>query len=393
MEIAVFDPKSGAAGDMIIGCLIDAGADREKIKGMMESTAKKIGDIKVEINKTKRNSISCTKVKVISDDNETDFQEMLEAIKNSKLEPIERKLSIKILKTLKKAEDSVHNQKADFHEIGQADAVADIVGTVVGLNDLQLLDKKIISTPIHVGDGYTETKHGKLPVPTPATIEILNQKNIPWTGGPTDKELLTPTGAAILSVIVNQFVDYTPPIETNKTGVGAGDMELKHANILRLYIGVQLNNLYKDTIATLETNIDDISGEEIGYITSKLMNEGALDVSVVPCIMKKGRIGHILRVIVDSKNINKISQSILEETGSLGVRVEKKQHRLIADREIKEISLFGHKIRVKIGKMKDGKIFNIAAEYDDCVKIAEKTDKPLKEIKRKAEQTVRRGIN
>ncbi|OUJ18075.1 hypothetical protein AMET1_1517 [Methanonatronarchaeum thermophilum] len=392
-DMAVFIPSSGAAGDMIVGSLLDAGANVDLVLGKMKEVGNKAGEINVNVSKTDRNSISGLRVEIDSTDSKLRFEDMVQIIQNSNLSRQSKNKSIQILKNLKEAEDKVHNSSSEFHEVGKADALADIVGSVVGYYDLKLDSRKIYCTELKVGGGYTKTQHGLLSAPTPATLNILKENDMKFSGGPVKQEILTPTGAAILSVFVDKYVETIPHIKITDIGRGAGKKELEVPNLLTICIGEGEKNLIEDTVTSFETNIDDVEGEEIGYLIDKLLKEGALDVSVIPALMKKGRIGNILKVISRKEDLENLSEIVIKETGTLGVRISRDKHRLIAERKFKIVEVFNEEVNVKIGKFRNGEIFDISPEYEDCVKIAEKTGTPLKEVKTRALLKAKEDIN
>ncbi|OUJ19301.1 hypothetical protein AMET1_0956 [Methanonatronarchaeum thermophilum] len=392
-NIAIFVPSTGASGDMIIGSLIDTGANSDLILNKIKEVADEAGEIDINVSRTTRNSVSGLRVNINSSDSKLSFGEMLEIIKDSSLNEQSKEKSIQVLRNLKEAEDKVHRDFSGFHEVGKVDALADIVGSIVGYYDLGLNNKEVYCTELKVGGGYTETEHGLLSAPTPATLEILKENKMKFSGGPVTKEILTPTGAAILSVFIDKFTTFFPPIKINRIGRGAGKMKLKSPNLLTLCIGESQGNLIEDSVGMLETNIDDVEGEDVGYVIEKLLEEGALDVSVVPALMKKSRMGNILKVISKKEDLEKLSEIIIEETGTLGVRVSEETHRLIAEREFKIVKIFDYKVKVKIGRFKNGRIIDISPEYDDCMKIAKKTGKPLQQIKKIAVNKAMEDIN
>ncbi|WGI17624.1 nickel pincer cofactor biosynthesis protein LarC [Methanonatronarchaeum sp. AMET-Sl] len=393
MDIVVFDPKMGAAGDMIISCLIDAGADPQKVLDNMETVANTCGEINVRPHEVKKNSIKATKIdiEIKSENPDLSYKDMQKAIKESGLDREVCDLSLDILLSLKKAERKVHGPNHSFHEVGKLDALADIVGAATAYHNLKLNEHTVYSTPLMVGDGYIKTSHGNLPIPVPAVTEILTQNQMTWAGGPVKGELLTPTGAAILSNIIDKYTETTPPLKIKNRGRGAGTKNFETPNILTIYLG-QTNTLINDFIGILETNVDDVDGETIGYLIDKLMNEGALDVFVISGLMKKGRKGELLKVLVEPEDIDRLAEVIVRETGSLGVRINKRQHRLIANRRFKKIEVLGESIQVKVGFLENGEVIDVSAEYDDCIELAKKTGKPLKEIKEMAESKARREL-
>ena len=396
MKAIVFDPFCGASGDMIIGALVNMGADFGKVKDSMESI--EIGDVKVECQKVKKIDISATKVNVKSEDKGCrNVKEIAEIIKKTGLEDFIIKDSISIFKKISKAESKIHGIPEDklvFHEVGASDAIADIIGALVAFNDLGLGKSKVYCTPISLGGGFINCVHGKLPVPAPATLEILSESNMFTRGGPVDRELLTPTGAAILSHFVKVSCEFFPDIKIEKVGYGAGSNDLDIPNVLRVVLGKANDSLIKEQIEVIETNVDDVTGEVLGNLIDRLIDLGAKDVCVIPATMKKGRSGHIIKVISESKDTSNIARKIMEETGSLGVRVMPTKHRLIALRRLDSVSIdicgVTRKVTVKIATDTKGKLIGVSAEFEDAKRVSKEFGIPVRDVLRMAEEAAGR---
>lgn len=293
------------------------------------------------------------------------------------------KLSKKIFKTLALAESDVHGKNIEelhFHEVGCADAVADIIGSTYAYFLLKFDEEKIYSLPVATGTGSVNTQHGILPVPAPAVINIL--KNTPTIGGEVNTELATPTGCAILVNIVDEFIETYPLIKKKVIGYGSGKKDLKVLNALRIIKAE--SSMKQNTVSVLETNIDTLTGEILGNLFNKLLDEGARDVSITPTIMKKNRPGFIVKVITKNENAEHLVKVLMEETGTLGVRILPYLHRGLAVREnIKhnvEINGTTEEVRFKIGLL-DDKIIKCNVEYDDVKRISDKTGIPVKDLK------------
>lgn len=392
----VFDPFSGASGDMIIGSLLSLGAEKKNVISSMESAA----DVDVNTVETKKGLISASRIEVIQiSTSQHNFREIIGQIKSAGLPQKITEDVLDIMELMGRSEAKVHGTTLDelhLHEMGQQDAIADIVGAVVAFHDLGLTKSKVICMPISVGAGFVDTAHGKLPVPAPATLEILNNSKLIWKGGPVDHELLTPTGAAILAHFVDKYgysSNVFPQIISSKTGYGAGSIQTGLPNVLRTVIGELDTSLVMDHIAMLETNVDDVTGEVLGYLVQELMDEGALDVSIIPATMKKGRSGALIKVICKPFHAQHLASRIIMETGSLGVRQIPVMHRFTVNRKIMELNFDAagnsYIIHVKVACDNKGEILNISAEFDDCKEIAKETGLPVKDIIRKAEETAR----
>ena len=387
METLVFDPFSGASGDMILGTLIGLGADQNVVRETIESTA----DVSVSIGKANKKGIDAVDVKinVAHETHSRHYYELVDVIKEAKLPaPIERD-ALNVFEIMAKAESKIHGHSLDelhFHEVGQNDAIADVVGSCAAINTLE--PHSIFCKPINVGGGFIKAAHGTLPVPAPATLEILKEGKL-FFYGKGNRELLTPTGAALLSYFSEPIQDI-PHGRVISTGYGAGNADLENPNVLRTMIMDIGEHISTDSIEVLETNVDDVSGEVLGNLFDKLMTIGARDVTIIPATMKKCRPGSIIRVITKTENSSKIAREIFRETGSLGIRVMPTKHRFIADRRIDTVDLdiAGKTIecRVKIAEDKSKEIMHISAEFEDCKEISLSTGIPLKEVIRRVEE-------
>ena len=308
--------------------------------------------------------------------------ETLEGISHENVTPDILKFAKNVFKTLALAESHVHGvdlDKIHFHEVGAADAVADIMGSSYAFFELGFNSKKVYGLPPSLGGGRIKSKHGNISVPAPATLEIL--KNVPVMGGPVDHELTTPTGAALLVNMVDEFTNFYPMIINRTISYGAGKLDLEFPNVLRIVTGT--SPMPADKISILETNLDDVTGEILGHTVDRLMEEGALDVTIIPTIAKKNRPAHILRVITKSHMSDVLSEIIIRETGTLGVRTIPYVHRNIVKREVipLNIDFHGHikTVRVKVAQIGE-EIINITAEYEDARKVSEEMGIPLKDV-------------
>lgn len=391
MVLIIDGQTSGLAGNMFIGAFIDLGANKDDIINVIKTYANEFGDIYITITKQPKSGIMCTYAQINTTDKSTrHYNEIIE-----KLDDITQKhypdneiilktinLSKKIFKTLAIAESKVHGKSLDqlhFHEVGCADAVADIIGSSYAYYLLNLDKEKVYSLPVATGSGTVKTQHGILPVPAPAVLNIL--KNVPTIGGCVNTEICTPTGCAILVNITDEYVSSYPYVTRKTIGYGAGKKDLEVLNALRL---VHANSVTKnDTVTILETNIDTLSGEVLGSLYDKLLSEGARDVTITPTIMKKNRPGQIIKVICRNNDAQHITNVLMEETGTLGVRVIPTVHRGVAIRENihEKININGtwEDVRFKIGYIND-KIIKCTPEYDDIKKIANKTSIPIKDL-------------
>jgi len=396
MKAILFDPFCGASGDMTIGALIDLGADARKIKAAMELAA----SVEVEISRTNRKGISSTSVDVSTKkEGSMTLTGIIDRISSIDLAPSVISDAISVFTILGKAEAKIHGttlEKLHFHELGQEDAIADIIGACIAFHDLGLKDHRIFCTPISVGMGFIEFSHGKFPVPAPAALEILKEYSLPWQMGPVEGELLTPTGAALLAYFVNE-TGISPAIKTEAVGYGAGRRDIHVPNVLRIIKGEVDDSLISDRIEMLETNVDDVTGQVLSNLIEVLMDAGARDVSIIPATMKKGRSGHIIQVIAKPQDSSRLARKIIEETGSLGVRIIPVKHRLIAQREIDKVSIFlngkDFLIAVKVARDLRGALLNISAEFDECKKASQESGIPVRDVIRLTEEEARKNFS
>ncbi len=382
----IIDPQgSGISGNMIIGALVDLGADADSVKSIMEKSALDFGGVEVEISKINKSGIDAMycNVKMQDKNQHISYTELADKINAMDLKEDIKKTSINIFKRIAVAESKVHGKSLDeihFHEVGASDAVADVIGSVWAYYSLNLNKEKIIGLPIAVGGGRVKTSHGSLPVPVPAVAEIL--KNINFTGGPVKSELATPTGCAIYAELCDEYMEFLPHTTLKNVGYGAGSKDFDHPNVLRI---IESQEKYrKDMIDVIETNIDHLTGEEIGYLFDVLLDAGASDVSITPIIMKKNRQGSLLKVISRKSKREDIINLIFKETGSLGIRISPNIHRGIAEREFAEkdfeINNKTYTVRFKIGYV-NGEVISNRPEYEDLKKIAEDSGLSLRKVR------------
>ena len=385
MTIIIDPQSSGIAGNMIIGAFADLGADCEKLKQIMEKSAYEFGEVEVKFEKVLKHGISSTycHVEMLETKPPINYPEFIKKIENLDLDEKVKKTSVKVFERIAKSEAKVHGKdlsEVHFHEVGASDAVADVVGSIYAYYSLNLDKQKIIGLPIAVGGGRVKTAHGIIPVPAPAVVEILKDAKI--VGGPVASELATPTGSAIYAEICDEIKEFIPLVKPEKVAYGAGKKDFDHPNVLRV---IETSDITEsDKIDVIETNIDHLTGEEIGYLFDKLMDLGASDVSITPIIMKKNRQGSLLKVISARKNREKLVEAIFIETGSLGIRISPNLHRGVAKREfVKEtfnINGNDYEVTFKIAYI-NGEIISKRPEYEDLKRIAEDSEIPLRKVK------------
>jgi pyridinium-3,5-bisthiocarboxylic acid mononucleotide nickel chelatase len=372
MKICYLDAFSGISGDMTVGALIDAGADGAAIVRALEGLGT---GAKFAIEKTSRRGIAASKFRVNGGESKTHrhLHPILELISKSDLSKRAQQNAAAVFQRLGKAEAKVHGvpvEKVHFHEVGAVDSICDIVGACAAFDLLGV--QAIHSSPLNVGSGTVKTEHGVLPVPAPATAELLAGKPI-YARGPS-VELTTPTGAAIAVTLAGDF-GALPPMSITSTGYGAGDKDFpEHANVLRVLIGETSSAEEATTVAVLEANIDDSSPQVLGYAMERLLESGALDVTLGSVMMKKNRAGTLLRVIAKPEDRELLAQMIFAETSTLGLRIYAAERRVKA-RRVVEVETGKGKVRIKVA---DNGSF--APEYEDCRKLARETGLALKQI-------------
>ena len=378
MTLAYFDCFSGISGDMTLGALVDAGVSIDVLRA--ELAKLNLPGYALKVEKVKRSGIAATKVHVVIDQvdqKSRHLADILNIIEASALSPTVKEKSSRMFSRLADAEAKVHGTTPDkihFHEIGAVDSIVDNVGAVIGLELLGITH--IMASAINVGSGTVKTAHGMLPIPAPATAELL--AGIPFYQSPTQFELTTPTGAVIISTFGSSFGPM-PPMKINRIAYGAGDKDFPgHPNVLRLMIGEPVAAYDEDTSIVIETNIDDMNPQVYDYLIEKLMQQGAHDVYLTPIIMKKGRPAILLSVLTDKAKTDVVLDTIFRETTSIGVRIQEVKRKKLG-REIKIVDTMYGNVRIKISKQGD-EILSATPEYEDCRRIAEEKQIPLKQI-------------
>jgi len=372
MKICYLDAFSGISGDMTVGALIDAGADDASLVHILESLDT---GASFQVEKVSRRGVAASKFHVIAGEakGHRHLKNILELIANSAAPYPVKQSATAVFERMGEAEAKVHGiplAKVHFHEVGAVDSICDIVGASAGFHLLGV--DAIYSSALNVGSGTVLTEHGVLPVPAPATAELLTGKPI-YARGPA-VELTTPTGAAIAVTLSKDFGPL-PPMRISSTGYGAGDKDFpEHANVLRILVGETSDTRESTTVAVLEANIDDSSPQVLGYAMERLLEAGALDVTLEYALMKKNRPGTLVRVIAKPEDRETLAQMMFAETSTLGLRIYSAERRFQA-RHILEVETPHGKVRMKISG--DG---SFAPEYEDCRKLALDSGIPLKQI-------------
>ncbi len=386
MKILYFDCFSGISGDMTVGALLNLGLPFEYLEEHLKKL--NIGGYQLEQNITERHKISATKfdVKITEDKGHRHLKDITELIKSSDLSDRIKEISCQAFERLARAEAKIHNSTSDkvhFHEVGGIDAIIDIVGSAIGVEYFN--PETVFCSTLTLGQGTTKSSHGAIPIPAPATVEIL--KNVPTKIAKTEGEKVTPTGAAILTALIDFYGGGfdCPEITIKNSGFGAGTKEYDDCpNLLRIILGeTDSKYIISDRVDILETNIDDMNPQIYDYLFSQIYDAGAFEVFLTPVIMKKNRPGHLLTVLCKNDLSDKICDIIFSETSTAGIRFRSESRKTLERREKVVTTSFGS-IRVKIMKLKDG--YKIQPEYDDCLQAATEHKIPLKEIM----ETVRR---
>jgi uncharacterized protein (TIGR00299 family) protein len=390
---AYFDCFSGCSGDMVLGALVNAGLPLAILKKGLSSLA--VYGYELSVRKVKRSAIAATKFTVTVDETEAQpvrsLEDILGLIKDSKLPKRVKDRASAIFQRLGDAESKVHGVplgKVHFHEIGAVDSIIDIVGAAFGLDALKI--ERFYSSPLPLGSGTIWTAHGVLPVPAPATLRLVEVSNAPIADSPKQPrtELVTPTGAAIITTL-GSFS--RPPMIIEKVGYGAGTRDFEAwPNVMRIWIGEEMDPVGSEALILLETNIDDMSPEICGYLMEKLFTMQALDVWFAPIQMKKNRPAVMLSVLAPRHAEFDLTQAIMRETSTLGIRVSP-VFRHIAEREMIEFdSTVGH-TRAKVKRFVSD-ILSIHPEYEECRRIALERNIPLQEVYRIIEADARRYL-
>jgi uncharacterized protein (TIGR00299 family) protein len=394
-KIAYLDCPSGLAGDMLLGALVDAGVPL----AYLEQELAKLGlkeEYRLACEKVLKNGVLATKVDVHLTDHSghhhrhlPDIQRMIE---QAGLPARAANWAAQVFTTLAQAEGAVHGtspEEVHFHEVGATDALVDIVGSCLGLNWLGIDSLSCSALPF--GGGTVKAAHGLMPVPTPAVIKLWEMGKVPTFDNGIQKELVTPTGAALAVTLARGFGGI-PKMVVNCVGLGAGERDLPIPNMVRLWLGTpepsltvqksQESNEHTEVIALLETQMDDMEAQTIGYLMEKLMDAGALDVFTIPLQMKKSRPGTLLTVLCWPGTIDLCEEIIFLETPTLGVR-RTFSTRSVLGRSFEQVQTEFGTVTLKLGH-RGGKIIKVRPEYEDCRNLAQATDKPLQEIQQAA---------
>ena len=400
MKTLYFDCFSGISGDMTIGALLDLGLDLDYLRSELRKLP--VEGYSLKASRVVRSNISAMKFDVrLSGDDEDHHHHhhhhdhhhhhhhhkasgILAMIGRSSLNANTKRIAEAIFTKLAISEGRVHHiapEDVEFHEVGAVDSIVDTVGAAIGFDALGL--ERFVCSPINVGSGFIHCQHGVYPVPTPATADLLRNATI--YSKHADTELVTPTGAAILAAVVNEFSTLRG-VAVESIGYGAGSKQFQDfPNCLRLMVCSDRESEARqhaapgaDSIVVIEANIDDMTPQNLAYVTERLLEAGALDVATMPVQMKKGRPGHLLQVLVSPDRREELEQLIFLETTTIGLRYHVAS-RSVLERESVEVRTEYGVISLKVSR-RNGQVLNFTPEYEDCARIAREKNVPLKEV-------------
>jgi pyridinium-3,5-bisthiocarboxylic acid mononucleotide nickel chelatase len=396
MRLLYFDCVAGISGDMALGALIDAGADLEPIRKVLEQLPLEPFELDVEAVET--GGIGATKVNVqTSTDGLIRTYANIRSLLDMAEMPLDAKaMAQRIFRRLAEAEAMVHRRDLDqvtFHEVGAVDSIVDIVGTALALASLNV--DRVFASAVPTGMGMVKTEHGLLPIPAPAVLELL--RGAPMYSRNVSVELVTPTGAAILASLVEGFGEL-PNMRIEHVGYGAGSARLDFPNVVRVVVG----EAERDTVSAadespigtelvLETNVDDLNPELYSYVLERLFAAGAQDAWLTPIVMKKGRPAVTVSVLVSPSRQEAVRQVLFREAGTLGVRTSTVEKQTL-ERDWVEVATQYGSVRVKIGRL-EGSPVTVAPEFEDCVKVAREAGVPARDVYEEATRLAREAID
>ena len=387
MTVAYFDCHSGVSGDMVLGAVVDAGLEPERLQGEVD----RLGlDARLRCETVDRRGLRALRVRVEIDGRDpaaagehhleaghaphTHLKDLLDLLEGSDLDEADKSSACRVFRRLAEAEASVHGVDAEsvgLHEAGSLDAVVDIAGAVAGLRLLGVT--RVYSSALHCGTGTVECAHGRYPLPAPGVLALC--RDVPLVQTDVKAELVTPTGAALITTLAAGF-GAAPAMRLDAVGYGAGSRDLDAApNVLRLRLCEPLSEgSGGERCVVLEANVDDMNPEVYGYLFERLLEAGARDLYVTPVLMKKSRPGHLLSVLVDPAHLEAVSEVVLGETTSLGVRHYEVERRVLDRSTLSVTTEFGP-VRVKVARLNGRR--RVAPEYDDCAGLARRCRVPI----------------
>ncbi len=380
MSALYFDCFSGISGDMILGALLDLGLPLEFLSDELEKL--NVRNFRLKSHRVRKSGVVATKfdVETGEDHHHRHYATIEKIIRDSELSPWVQDGACRAFRRLAEAEAKVHGttmEKVHFHEVGAIDAIVDIVGAFVGLEGLGV--QQCLASPLNVGRGTVDCAHGRMPVPAPATAELL--RGLPIYSNQIDGELVTPTGAAILTTVCRTFGEL-PGFRIEKVGHGAGSREIEGSpNVLRVLKGERIDAAQASSdskVLVLEANIDDMNPQIFGYVQRKLFELGVHDVFYCPVQMKKNRPGVLLTVVLPSELLNEVCRVLFQETTTLGVRYQECRRKVLV-RAVEPVDSEFGRVSVKVARL-DGKMVSFSPEYEDCQVLARRHQVPYKRV-------------
>ncbi len=384
MKQAYLDCFSGISGDMFVGALLDVGLPLERLFADLKKIP--LGFYEFKRTRALRGHLVGTRVEIRVPGKQPSrkLRDIEALIRGSELSAGVKERALEVFSRLAEAEGKLHNmppEQVHFHEVGAVDAILDIVGTCIGLEFLEI--SQLTCSPVNVGSGCVAAAHGSLPVPAPASLELL--KDLPIYSSGVDGELVTPTGAALISTLATGFGPI-PPMRVERIGYGAGAREIPgHPNLARLLLGESAEPVRvrdgapgDEVVSVIEANVDDMSPQLYGYFLDQALAAGALDVTCTPIQMKKDRPGILLSVLCTPEKGDALAQMLFEQTTTIGVRIYEARRKIL-ERELVSIQTPYGTVKVKVAK-RDGKVLNVAPEYEDCQRLASEKGVPLKQV-------------
>ena len=392
--VIVIDPQiAGISGDMLLSSLVNLGADKNKIvEGVMKSQKFLQGSTikKIDFQKIQKCGVESTELILEIDENISERKgieikkAILHAVNELGLTTKAKRFAESCIDTLISSESKIHGiseNSVHFHEASSIDTLVDIVGITIALDDLKFFEEKIVCLPVSVGGGTVSFSHGTMSNPASAILQIFKNSNLNIQGNNSKEELTTPTGACILVNLTNNPVQYYPSMNVSSIGYGAGQKDFEgFSNVLKIIQGDQ-NNFDMDSVKILETNIDDVSGEILGHLIDKIMEQGAKDISIYPGITKKGRPTNLICIICNDEKVNEITDILVLETGTLGIRISD-SNRIIVPRTNHSFSLTfeGKSFEIKYKKSTYKEKTHFKIEFEDLKNISKTLDKPIRDV-------------
>jgi pyridinium-3,5-bisthiocarboxylic acid mononucleotide nickel chelatase len=376
-RLAYVDCVGGIAGDMLLAALVDAGGRPETLRTLPALLG--LENVEVELERVERGALTAAHVTVHAPegDDERDWKAIRTLVDAAELPQRARHRAHEVFRRLAEAEGRVHGvppEEVHFHELGGVDTLVDVCGVCLLLGELDV--EHVVCSPLPVARGLVRAAHGVLPLPAPATLELLAGAQL--EGVDEEGELVTPTGAALMAVLAESFGPL-PALVLDRVGIGAGTRELRgRPNVVRILLGTSTAAFTAKPVSLLETNLDDLVPELVPDAVERCFEAGALDVWTVPAQMKKGRPGIVLSALARRADEAAVAAAILEETSALGLRVSQLA-RYELEREERSVEVGGGTVRVKIGRL-NGRVVNVSPEHDDCAALARRLGRPVKSV-------------